>query len=89
MKCYLTHSTDRLYNTVSVNQLVSDRLYNTVSVNQLLSDRPADYPATNAKPCVIIEPKTMNEQRTQAYLNLIHELLICNSVDEPRILQGR
>ncbi|MFM6516689.1 MAG: hypothetical protein ACKPIC_08730, partial [Microcystis panniformis] len=87
MKCYLTHSTDRLYNTVSVNQLVSDRLYNTVSVNQLLSDRPADYPATNAKPCVIIEPKTMNEQRTQAYLNLINQLLSCNSGDEPRILQ--
>ncbi|MFM6201735.1 MAG: hypothetical protein ACKPE1_21795, partial [Dolichospermum sp.] len=74
MKCYLTHSTDRLYNTVSVNQLVSDRLYNTVSVNQLLSDRPADYPATNAKPCVIIEPKTMKEQRTQAYMNLINQL---------------
>ncbi|MFM6347807.1 MAG: hypothetical protein ACKPFK_22075, partial [Dolichospermum sp.] len=64
-----------------------DRLYNTVSVNQLLSDRPADYPATNAKPCVIIEPKTMNEQRTQAYLNLINQLLSCPEGQENTILE--
>lgn len=30
----------------------------------------------------------MNEQRTQAYLNLINQLLSCNDGDEPRILQG-
>jgi CHAT domain-containing protein len=29
----------------------------------------------------------MNEQRTQAYLNLINQLLSCNDGDEPRILQ--
>jgi len=29
----------------------------------------------------------MNEQRTQAYLNLINQLLSCNNGDEPRILQ--
>lgn len=29
----------------------------------------------------------MNEQRTQAYLNLINQLLSCNNSDEPRILQ--
>lgn len=29
----------------------------------------------------------MNEQRTQAYLNLINQLLSCNQGDEPRILQ--
>jgi CHAT domain-containing protein len=29
----------------------------------------------------------MNEQRTQAYLNLINQLLSCNEGDEPRILQ--
>ncbi|MCL1472063.1 tetratricopeptide repeat protein [Argonema antarcticum] len=29
----------------------------------------------------------MNEQRTQAYLNLIDQLLSCNEGDEPRILQ--
>jgi hypothetical protein len=29
----------------------------------------------------------MNEQRTQAYLNLINQLLTCNNGDEPRILQ--
>ncbi|MFM6517701.1 MAG: tetratricopeptide repeat protein, partial [Microcystis panniformis] len=29
----------------------------------------------------------MNEQRTQAYLNLINQLLTCNQGDEPRILQ--
>jgi CHAT domain-containing protein/TPR repeat protein len=29
----------------------------------------------------------MNEQRTQAYLNLINRLLSCNNGDEPRILQ--
>jgi len=28
----------------------------------------------------------MNEQRTQAYLNLINQLLSCNNGDEPRIL---
>lgn len=30
---------------------------------------------------------TMNEQRTQTYLNLINQLLSCNDGDEPRILQ--
>jgi CHAT domain-containing protein len=29
----------------------------------------------------------MNEQRTQAYLNLINQLLTCNQGDEPQILQ--
>jgi tetratricopeptide (TPR) repeat protein len=29
----------------------------------------------------------MNEQRTQAYLNLVNQLLSCNEGDEPRILQ--
>jgi CHAT domain-containing protein len=29
----------------------------------------------------------MNEQRTQAYLNLINQLLSCNDGDEPRIVQ--
>lgn len=29
----------------------------------------------------------MNEQRTQAYLNLINQLLTCNDGDEPRIVQ--
>jgi hypothetical protein len=29
----------------------------------------------------------MNEQRTQAYLNLINQLLSCNNGDEPRIVQ--
>jgi CHAT domain-containing protein len=29
----------------------------------------------------------MNEQRTEAYLNLINQLLTCNQGDEPRILQ--
>ncbi len=29
----------------------------------------------------------MNEQRTQAYLTLINQLLSCNQGDEPRILQ--
>jgi hypothetical protein len=29
----------------------------------------------------------MDEQRTQAYLNLINQLLSCNNGDEPRILQ--
>ncbi|TRU31537.1 MAG: hypothetical protein EWV50_05180 [Microcystis aeruginosa Ma_MB_F_20061100_S20] len=29
----------------------------------------------------------MNEQRTQAYLNLINQLLSCNDGDEPRILR--
>jgi hypothetical protein len=29
----------------------------------------------------------MNEQRTQAYLNLVNQLLSCNQGDEPRILQ--
>ncbi|MDQ2100286.1 MAG: CHAT domain-containing tetratricopeptide repeat protein [Tychonema bourrellyi B0820] len=29
----------------------------------------------------------MNDQRTQAYLNLINQLLSCNKGDEPRILQ--
>ena len=29
----------------------------------------------------------MNEQRTQAYLNLINQLLSCNEGDAPRILQ--
>jgi hypothetical protein len=29
----------------------------------------------------------MNEQRAQAYLNLINQLLTCNNGDEPRILQ--
>nr|NCR00784.1 tetratricopeptide repeat protein [Microcystis aeruginosa L211-11]NCR32319.1 tetratricopeptide repeat protein [Microcystis aeruginosa L211-101] len=29
----------------------------------------------------------MNEQRTQAYLNLVNQLLSCNDGDEPRILQ--
>ncbi|MFM6345560.1 MAG: hypothetical protein ACKPFK_10490, partial [Dolichospermum sp.] len=29
----------------------------------------------------------MNEQRAQAYLNLINQLLSCNNGDEPRILQ--
>ena len=29
----------------------------------------------------------MNEQRTQAYLNLINQLLSCNEGDEPQILQ--
>ncbi|MFM6078521.1 MAG: DUF3110 domain-containing protein, partial [Dolichospermum sp.] len=29
----------------------------------------------------------MNEQQTQAYLNLINQLLTCNQGDEPRILQ--
>ncbi|MFM7572306.1 MAG: hypothetical protein ACKO4S_04090, partial [Snowella sp.] len=29
----------------------------------------------------------MNEQRTQAYLNLINQLLTCNQGDETRILQ--
>jgi hypothetical protein len=29
----------------------------------------------------------MNEQRTQAYLNLINQLLSCNDGDESRILQ--
>ena len=29
----------------------------------------------------------MNEQRTQAYLNMINQLLTCNESDEPRILQ--
>jgi hypothetical protein len=31
--------------------------------------------------------QTMNEQRTQAYLNLINQLLSCNDGDESRILQ--
>jgi CHAT domain-containing protein len=30
----------------------------------------------------------MNEQRTEAYLNLINQLLTCNQGDEPRILQA-
>jgi hypothetical protein len=29
----------------------------------------------------------MNEQRHQAYLNLINQLLSCNDGDEPRILR--
>ncbi|MDB9421679.1 MAG: hypothetical protein EWV55_15565 [Microcystis viridis Mv_BB_P_19951000_S69] len=29
----------------------------------------------------------MNQQRTQAYLNLINQLLSCNDDNEPRILQ--
>lgn len=29
----------------------------------------------------------MNEQRTQAYFNLINRLLSCNQGDEPRILR--
>lgn len=29
----------------------------------------------------------MNEQRSQAYLNLINQLLTCNEGDDPRILQ--
>ena len=29
----------------------------------------------------------MNEQRNEAYLNLINQLLTCNQGDEPRILQ--
>jgi hypothetical protein len=29
----------------------------------------------------------MNEQLTQAYLNLINQLLTCNEGDEPQILQ--
>jgi CHAT domain-containing protein/tetratricopeptide (TPR) repeat protein len=29
----------------------------------------------------------MNEQRTQAYLNFVNQLLSCNEVDEPQILQ--
>ena len=29
----------------------------------------------------------MDEQRTQAYLNLVNQLLSCNDGDEPRILQ--
>jgi hypothetical protein len=29
----------------------------------------------------------MNEQRTQAYLNLVNQLLSCNDGDKPRILQ--
>ncbi|MDB9429335.1 MULTISPECIES: hypothetical protein [Microcystis] len=31
----------------------------------------------------------MNEQRAQAYLNLIKQLLTCNQGDKLRILQGR
>lgn len=43
----------------------------------------------NHSPQAIIQitVQIMDEQRTQAYLNLINQLLTCNEGDEPQILQ--
>jgi hypothetical protein len=64
----------------------------------LQRDRFSDNPTTNPQPLMIADESlitesnatircTMNEQRTQAYLNLINQLLTCNEGDEPQILQ--
>ncbi|MFM6071920.1 MAG: DUF3110 domain-containing protein, partial [Dolichospermum sp.] len=64
----------------------------------LQRDRLSDNLTTNPQPLTITDESliiranatihyAMNEQRAQAYLNLINRLLSCNNGDEPRILQ--
>jgi len=64
----------------------------------LQRDRFSDNLTTNPQPLMIADESliteltatiynAMNEQLTQAYLNLINQLLTCNEGDEPQILQ--